>query len=371
MNQLTIRCFKEDIILELPKILITAILCIAAFFTFTLSGSEADAADKENCLMCHKYKQIGRIDEQGRKRSYYVNENIYGNTTHRNVPCRDCHSYIDKLPHDEVTEEVNCANECHVKPPFAKENFSHKNIIKVYNESVHGVHKDDSEELKQAKPYCKYCHLNPIYTRVDEKRIAFEQTLSRCLNCHERKGVTQAYKHITHRLRNKTSRSPQEVVQLCSKNCHANMPLMESLKVSPESLESVETYNESIHGKAVALGSQKAADCISCHASSSIHDVYKKDHKLSTVNDANRINTCNQCHENVNERFVQIDVHSGLGREEKPLLYFVNLGLQVVFYASVLGLVGLMLLETKGRKKDGILWQIKKGTSWRGRSKRK
>ena len=86
-----------------------------------------------------------------------------------------------------------------------------------------------------------------------EPEIAFEETLSRCLNCHERKGVTQAYKHITHRLRSKTSRSPQEIVQLCSKNCHADLVLMKKLNVSHESIEAVATYNESIHGKAVGV----------------------------------------------------------------------------------------------------------------------
>jgi hypothetical protein len=321
--------------------------------------------------MCHKYRQIGRIDEKGSKRSYYVNENIYANTTHRNVPCRDCHNYIDKLPHDPVTEEVNCANECHIKPPFSKENFSHKKIIEVYNKSVHGTKEDDSQELKDAKPYCKYCHLNPVYTRVEEGRIKFEETLSRCLNCHERKGVTQAYKHISHRLRSKTSRSPQEIVQLCSKNCHADLVLMKKLKVSHESMEAVATYNESIHGKAVGLGSQKAADCVSCHATSAIHDIYKLDEPHATVNKANLVNTCSQCHEDVNERFVQIDVHSAIDPHEKPLLYSVNMGLTFAFYGSVFGLIGLAMLESYGRRKDGIEMQIKDGTSWRGKSKRK
>jgi hypothetical protein len=333
------------------------------------TASPALAADKENCLMCHKYRQLGRIDEDGRKRNYNVDENIYSNSVHRNVPCRDCHTSITKLPHDPVTDEVNCANECHVKPPFSKENFSHKHIIDVYNKSVHGIKEDDSPEVKKAKPYCKYCHLNPTYTHAEDQ-IAYETTLARCLNCHERRGVTQAYKHISHRLRHKTSRSPQEIVALCSKNCHADVEMMKSFNVTRESIESVETYNKSIHGKAVALGSQEAADCVSCHATSAIHDIYKKDEKQAMVNEANRVRTCEQCHDNVNSRFIQIDVHSGLTREEKPLLYFVNVGLTFAFYGSVFGLIGLMLIETISRKKDGIKWQIRHGTTWRGVSKR-
>lgn len=353
------------------KNFITAFLSVLFLFMVLFSAFQAEAADKENCLMCHKYRFLGRIDEEGRKRNYNVDENIYANTVHRNVPCRDCHTYITKLPHDPVTEEVNCANECHVKPPFSTENFSHKKIIEIYNKSVHGVKPDDSPDLKAAKPYCKYCHLNPIYTRVEEKRIAFKETLSRCLNCHEEKGVTMAYKHIAHRLRHKTSRSPQEIVQLCSKNCHENVDLMKKFKVSKESLEAVETYNRSIHGKAVALGSQKAADCISCHATTSIHDIYKKDEKIAMVNKDNLEKTCKQCHAKVSNQFVQIDVHSRITHEEKPVLYLATIGLAFAFYGSVFGLMALMLLETFGRKKDGIKWQIRNGTTWRGHPKRR
>ncbi|RJQ43280.1 MAG: hypothetical protein C4538_12270 [Nitrospiraceae bacterium] len=342
---------------------------LVMFSILSFSGFSAEAADKENCLMCHKYRQIGRIDEQGRKRSYYVDEHIYSNTTHRNVPCRDCHTYISKLPHDPVTEEVNCANECHIKPPFANENFSHKKIIETYNRSVHGIKPADSPQLRDAKPYCKYCHLNPIYTKVSEEQVA-STSLIRCLNCHEKQGVTMAYKHITHRLRHKTSRSPQQIVQLCSKNCHEEVALMGRFKASEESLAAVETYKRSIHGKSVALGAQDAADCISCHATNAIHDVYKKDDKQATIHKANRINTCRQCHAKANDRFAQIDVHSEIDQHKKPVLYLTNTALGFAFYGSVLGLVGLMLLETYGRKKDGIKWQIRKGTTWRGQSKR-
>ena len=109
-------------------------LYVSLMFVFLFVGLPAKAADKENCLMCHKYRFLGRIDENGRRINYNVSEHIYSKTVHYNVPCRDCHTNIAKLPHDPVTEEVNCAN---------------------------------------------VCHINPVYTRVDEKRIAFEKTLDR------------------------------------------------------------------------------------------------------------------------------------------------------------------------------------------------
>jgi hypothetical protein len=345
-------------------LLVFLLLLLSFAFVFPVM-----AADKENCLMCHKYRFLGRIDEQGKKRNYNVDENIYSSTVHRNVPCRDCHTNIKKLPHEPVTEEVSCANQCHIKPPFSKENFSHKKIIDEYNKSVHGVKEDDTEALKAAKPYCKYCHLNPIFTKVAEERIA-SSSLERCLNCHEKKGVTQAYKHITHRLRHKTSRSRQEIVKLCSKNCHEDTELMKSFNVSKESLEAVETYNRSIHGKAVALGSQETADCVSCHATSRIHDIYKKDDPMSTVNKNNLKKTCEQCHKDVSDKFIQIDVHSGITSEEKPFLHFLEVQLGFVLYGTIFGLMGLALIETIGRRKDGIKFQLRGGTSWRGKSKR-
>jgi 5-methylcytosine-specific restriction endonuclease McrA len=178
------------------------------------------------------------------------------------------------------------------------------------------------------------CHLNPIYTRVDEKRIAYEETLARCQNCHQKNGVTQAYKHMTHRLRHKTSRSPQEIVSLCSK-CHQDVDLMKTLKVTDASMTAVETYNHSIHGKAVALGSQEAADCISCHASNALHDIYKKDHGTATVNKDNLKTTCKQCHEKTNDRFIEIAVHSSIDRNEKPALFFASFGLKLALFATV------------------------------------
>ena len=348
----------------------------ALCFCFTLVGvllsveRPAEAADKENCLMCHRYRFVGRIDENGKRHNYHVDEKSYNASVHRNVPCRDCHTYITKIPHDPVTEEVNCANTCHIKPPFSQEKFSHQKIIDLYNGSAHGIKPDDPEELKKAKPYCKFCHLNEKYTRVSEERIDYDETLSRCLNCHKEKGVTQAYVHMTHRLRKKTTRTPQEIVQLCGK-CHQDIDLMKKLKVSEKGQTSVETYNRTLHGKSVALGSQETADCVSCHATTAIHDIYKKDNPKSSVFKDNLKNTCHDCHSKTNDWFVSIAVHPSTKHDDSPFFHMASIGLRFALYGSVLSLVGLMLFETYGRRKDGIKFLLRRGTSWRGKSKRR
>jgi hypothetical protein len=355
--------------LRLSKVFPKAFFWTGVLLIFLFWGLPAVAADKENCLVCHKYRFLGRINTDGKRLNYNVDEHIYTKSVHRNVACRECHTYITKIPHDPKTQDVNCANACHIKPPFAVEKFSHQKIIEVYNESVHGIKPGDSPELAKAKPNCKYCHLNPLYTRVDEKLIAFEKTLRRCFNCHQEKGVTQAYKHMTHRLRKKTSRSHQEIVALCS-TCHADKALMRKLNVSKNSLEAVETYNRSIHGKSIALGSQQTADCISCHASNLLHDIYTKDNKKATIHRDNLMQTCKQCHAQTNNWFIKIAVHPRIERDENPFVYFAGIFFRLALYGSLFSMVGLMLFETFGRRKDGIKLLLRRGTTWRGKSKR-
>jgi 5-methylcytosine-specific restriction endonuclease McrA len=337
-----------------------------------LSGViRAEAADEENCLMCHKYPSLARIGEDGLVKNYYVDEHIFLNSLHGKVACRGCHTYIKKFPHDPVTEKVNCANVCHIKPPFAEENFSHTKIIDVFETSIHAIKPGDSPLMKASDPDCKYCHLNPIYKRVDENIISFGKTLDRCLNCHQRKGVTDAYRHIMHRLRHKTSRSSQEIVALCS-GCHGNVPLMKKLGLTGRSLDAVQTYEESIHGKMTTLGSEKAADCISCHASSLIHDIYKKENPLATINEKNLQTTCKNCHTKINKYFVQIAVHPSIESPRNPVLFIINnMVLRLILYGTVFGLMGLLFLETYRRKKDGARMKLKSGSSWRKRKKMK
>jgi hypothetical protein len=146
---------------------------------------------------------------------------------------------------------------------------------------------------------------------------------------------------------------------------------MKKLNVSEEGLTAVETYNRTLHGTAVALGSQETADCVSCHASSVIHDIYKKDNPESTVYKDNLSKTCHQCHSETNNWFVKIGVHPSTKHDENPVIHLMSIGLRFALYGAVFSLVGLMLFETYGRRKDGIKFLLRHGTSWRGKSKRR
>ncbi len=354
-------------------VLFVAIRLFIALSAFLLSGLlwhgtvQAAVVDKENCLMCHKYAYMGRMDEGGKRYNYHVDQNLYAHSVHRNVSCRECHTSIRKIPHDPVKEKVDCASVCHVKPPFSDEKFSHGKIMEVFNRSAHAVSPDTPLEKRRALPDCKYCHPNPLLIRPLDERISYSETLRRCLNCHEQEGVTQAYSHVTHRLRKKTTRPHDEIVRLCAE-CHADRELLAPFELSAKSLNAVDTYNRSIHGQAIMLGSQKTADCISCHASNALHDIFTRDNPQAMIHPDNLKKTCQQCHEQTNSYFVKVAVHPETGRAENPVIYFLNLMLRLALYGTVSGLMGLLILETFGRIRGGITFLMRNGSSWRHRS---
>ena len=146
---------------------------------------------------------------------------------------------------------------------------------------------------------------------------------------------------------------------------------MKKLHLSERAVTAVKTYNQSIHGKLVQLGSNKAADCISCHASNALHDIYQKDDPRATIYKDNLETTCHQCHKETNSYFIGIAVHPSEKRPSNPIIYLVSIFFRMVLYGTVLIMVGLMLLETFGRWTDGIKLLFINGTSWRGKSKRK
>ncbi len=82
------------------------ISCIfSVLFLFLSSGMAfgTDAvSDTENCLLCHRYPSIGRYDESGIKRVFYVNDKKFAGSVHGKLKCKNCHVGLDQIPHTDV-----------------------------------------------------------------------------------------------------------------------------------------------------------------------------------------------------------------------------------------------------------------------------
>ncbi len=358
---------------------ITVLLC---GWIFLILAGYVHGADDENCLMCHKYIKMGRVTKDGERKYYYVDESIFSKTVHNRVRCRDCHNYIDRLPHDPVKVGVTCNTECHsIQNPSTKKKFNHKNIYEVYRKSVHGRDKVAKNERDKDKPYCIFCHTNPVYI-PDEKELPKEIT-ERCLVCHkDRRFVNHRYAHTGRRIK-KVGRSPKEIVELCS-ICHEREEMLhEHLKIVEEEggelgkkfLYASESYKESFHWKVIKFGFKEAANCLDCHAEKdnyylAVHDIRSSRDPGSTTHRGNRVRTCRRCHENADENFLEIDPHPTARKDDNPLVYWVEHVYGLVGDGVTLALIGLMILETIGRRRDGVAWVLRKGSSWRRKSPR-
>jgi hypothetical protein len=277
-------------------------------------GSNA-VADTENCLLCHRYPSIGRFDETGTKRVFYVNDNKFAGSVHGKVKCKNCHIGLDKIPHTDVGK-VDCSTKCHIKEPSTLQEFSHANMVKKYETSVHG-----NGTAKNPKPFpddlptCKYCHDNRMYNPLDgiwgKSEALSNETLARCVGCHTKKEWAQDfYSHFTHRMRRR--RTQAEVIVLCT-SCHENQE-----KMARHGLESIQTYKDTFHWTTVKFGVKNAPDCISCHVpvGYSTHDIRPRKDPVSPIHLFNRIKTCSNqggvqaCHPGATAEFASGRVHA-------------------------------------------------------------
>lgn len=291
---------------------ILLILMLMAFWPH--AGPNVMAADIENCALCHKYNGLGRIDESGEKRLFYINEDLYEHSVHARVKCKGCHVKVEKFPHVDI-EKVDCSTECHIVEPSVERKFSHAKDVEKYEQSVHG--KYDGDKLKENAedlPGCVYCHANRIFapllcTPGKPESIACE-VLNRCLACHEDEGWTRTYySHVTHRLKDR--RSSYDSVELCA-SCHEDQE-----KMSRHGLEATGTYRDTLHWQSIKYNDPNAPNCINCHAPVGYlaHEIKPKSDMGSAVHKNNLVQTCSnlnglqQCHPGATAAFAQGTIH--------------------------------------------------------------
>ncbi|MDH5432881.1 MAG: hypothetical protein OEY19_02985 [Gammaproteobacteria bacterium] len=362
------------------------LIFLIVFNVTTVQASENASSpfeDDESCLTCHKYPRMMRVTDEGTIRSYYIMPDVYANTVHRNVPCRDCHTNIQQLPHEPVEKGVSCDTQCHsIKNPATGKPFSHKVIVDAYSQSVHGREKVETG-IESDKPYCITCHNNPIYDPIEQAPP--EHIVSRCVLCHEDGNfVQQWYKHTSRRIREVKNTSAQ-IVQLCSA-CHGDEKLVtkhiehakkEGRELGEKFAVAVESYNDSFHGKLTNYGFGETANCLDCHAEQenyykSVHEIKPSRDPESPVHKDNRVETCQQCHSLADENFASLDPHPTT-KTETGVGVFRSLAEKIYNMMSVtviFGLLGLAIFETIGRRRDGVSFVLRKSTSWRRKSKR-
>jgi len=83
----------------------------------------------------------------------------------------------------------------------------------------------------------------------------------------------------------------QGVPEFCG-NCHSDTNVMSKFEPQPR-VDQLAKYRTSVHGKLLAAGRKRAAECVDCHG---VHNTRAVDDPLSTASPQRVSQTCAKCH---------------------------------------------------------------------------
>jgi len=279
------------------------LVLLTIFCAFPALAEQGMAIDPATCLGCHSDKIAIRA---------------FADSVHGKNACTSCHVDItDLVKHmkkEIKVQKVQCER-CH-----KKQNAEHY-------ASVHA----------EKGVTCAQCHTD-IHTHrywKNDKRIA----VAKCVQCHDKEAIYQksvhgkavasgnmdsAACHDCHnlhaidKLAGASDHKGREFhTKVCMK-CHSDQKLMAKNKVFNVAVKS---YMESYHGKNYRLGfPEKVAGCADCHTA---HAVLPKNDPSSSVNPANLVKTCAQCHSKATMLFTKFYAHGEMtDRHKYPILFY-------------------------------------------------
>jgi cytochrome b subunit of formate dehydrogenase len=203
----------------------------------------------DECLGCHSDATLTK-EENGKQVSLHVDDAKFKASIHSTFGCVDCHADIKGFPHDPTPVKPKCAT-CHDGEQTAYD---------------HGVHAKAAAAGNTNVAKCQDCHGS----------------------VHELLPSSDPKSKVAH----------ANIPQTCGA-CHGQKFAMASGGMTAAAFNS---YQQSVHGKAVAAGSEKAAVCTDCHGE---HDILSAVDPKSPINKFNVPTTCAKCHANVKAEYMQ------------------------------------------------------------------
>lgn len=360
--------------------LLVSLFCVA---TASAAPKPAPKPSNQDCLACHGDPSLTH-QVNGKVITLYVSPGKFKDSIHGSMfTCVDCHTDVKNSPHENTPANVSCAT-CHADEQAAydrsfhatahkagdgeaatcedchgsvhellpasdpKSRVNHGNIPKTcgtchgqtfvmeasgqsvqpfisYQGSVHGRAVAAGSEKAAV---CTDCHgTHEILVASDPKSSIFKFNVpATCAKCHgpEQQEFAQSIHgeavargngqapvctdcHGIHSIKShidpNSAVSAQNLARVTCARCHEGVRLSQEFGFEGRQAT---TYLASYHGLASKLGSQVVANCASCHGA---HNILPSSDPRSTVNRANLVKTCGQCHPGVTEKFVAAKVH--------------------------------------------------------------
>lgn len=303
----------------------------------------ASELENESCLNCHEFEWFAAPDGEGGRRSLHVPSDVFNDSVHgKNQQCVGCHPDIEQVPHREgIIRTVDCVS-CHeelwqqerkLKTPTHQRLDDVEAQIQDYQHSIHA--RASSDDPFRPNAYCYDCHDAHAITTLDgEAKQAFRlKSPEICGSCHEDKKAV--YLNSVHGV--EVFQNGNNAAAVCI-DCHTahsvtEMDLLPAHRMVTKNCsgchkEAVDGYMGSIHGKLAWHGDTRVPKCFSCHTGHAIQRV--SDH-ISPVHIENRLQTCQQCHEEANDQLVKFKPHGSTENFEKyPALWLFGKGMALL-----------------------------------------
>lgn len=323
--------------------------CLGIWLVVFASTATSLAADVGNCLLCHKYPGLSRVDANGSFRLLFVNESTFGMSVHTKVKCEDCHTDITKIPHENV-KKVDCLTQCHIIEPSSEKKFSHKEVDTFLSQSVHSKldKRQSPKKHMQDLPDCKDCHDNPLYRPLSFfKKVRpgiSDASIGRCRVCHKTdEFIFRYYNHVTTRLHK--IRNPKNIAEICAR-CHNDPEIAARHNLSTMAVYS---YGETFHGKAANFLDERVPDCLDCHVERgrSVHQMLSQTDTRSPTNAMNKRFICSmaECHPKASPNLARYKVHASFDPQKSPLQFTFRLFFIVLTGGTLLPLLGMMFFD--------------------------
>ena len=254
--------------------------------------SSAAAPEDEECLACHTQKEIR--SKSGR--SIYVDSEKHKASVHGSFGCTTCHTAIKEYPHPQRAPKVNCAA-CHSEPAIDVPKSAHAALGTEACASCHGNPHEMGPATKVTPQQCAACHADAVREYQLSVHAAArkhgEPESPTCQTCH---GSTHKI------LPAGDPASPvakRNLPDTCG-SCHANPDFLAHYQIP--FARPVESYRLSVHGRAVAAGNEAAPSCSDCHGN---HEILPGRDPRSKINHWNVPNTCGACHTAIKKTYEQ------------------------------------------------------------------
>lgn len=348
-----------------------AIVCLVAALAALDGASAQSTSAADPCAPCHGELEFLRqhsadLDEA---RSRLVTLRDIRVSAHADSTCTACHTGFDHWPHPPESRSRSCGS-CHADAARAWQegvhaNPDHEGLEPVPCEACHSAHATvpadslrtgahmtamnatclgchETSALPTGDPHrdavgCASCHL-PHGTRdVDDPgaSVAPQLQAATCGACHEEEAGESIEDVHGEALRQRPPLGlatlellEDEAPPTCT-TCHGahGMTAVDGAAVMDQAgtcghchEHALETFDDSYHGQATALGSVAVATCSDCHGT---HGIYAEEDPRSMVHEERLVESCGQCHEASRPAFVLYQPHADHNdRERYPYVYW-------------------------------------------------